>query len=141
MSAYPAQPPPLPTPQPVAAPVPGFAPALPPPLPRPVLPYYDHYAPPPALGNWLAITVCALSAVFLAGTVAFHAALSMPGGAPTASDLILGCAVFPMLLILGFCLFCTSVAAAICTPGRARILAILAVALTAAGFVLAFSQT
>ena len=141
MSAYPAQPPPLPTPQPAAAPAPVAGRALPPPLPRPVLPYYDRYAPHPrAPGNWLAITVCSLSAVFLVGTFALNNARANLSGA-TVNDMLLACGVFPLSLILGFFLFCISVGAAICTPGRARILAILAVALTAAAFMLAFSQT
>jgi hypothetical protein len=121
----------------------GFLPAaLPPPLPRRVLPV-DYAFPPRGARprRWSgAVGVIALvtAVLYFAGMLVLNSARDRPAGAPTASDLVLACGVFPLALIFGLFLLCGSFAAIFFTPGRARVLPILAVLLTIVAFVLAF---
>ena len=116
-------------------PLPG---AASPPLPRAVLPLYDHYSISPARPRWPGSAAFITAAVYFAGMLALNAARDRPAGPPSANDLLLACGVFPLALVVGGLLLCGAVAAAICTNGGARLLGVVAAAMIAAAFVLAF---
>src|SRR4051812_36761447 len=126
MRTYPADPLPSPPPLPAA----GRASMSPPPLPRAVLPIYEPFLPPPAspASGVIGIIAFVLAVVYLLGMLVLNSARARPaGGPPTSNDLLLACGVFPLALIGGMVLLFFSVIAIVCTPGRARILAVLAV--------------
>ena len=123
---------------PAAGSGPAIPPLLPPPLPRAVLPLYDHDSARPARPRWPAAAAFVAAAVYFAGMLALNAARDRPAGPPSANDLLLACGVFPLALIVGGFLLCGAVAAALVTAGRARLLGVLAAAIIAAAFVLAF---
>ena len=127
-------------PAPFGATWPPLPPTLPPPLPRAVIPIYDPYSPGPALPRWPAAGVVAFVAAlsYLIGMLRLTSSLARPGGAPTSGDLLLSCGVFPLALVGGMFLAFASVIAVVVSPGWSRVLAVAAVLLNGAAFVVAF---
>ena len=120
----------------------GGAALVPPPVPVRVLPV-SEFNPPAAGGAGSAVVgvvALTLAVIYLAGMLWLIPALPRSGGgAPTTTDFVLFCAVFPLSLVTGAGLLCLSVIGVMCAKGWGRTLAALAAVLNAAAFFLVFT--